>query len=123
MVVEVDADVCFEQDRWRHATIYRRIRPDLHIDDLGDDAGVVLPAPGVTVVMTRHLAHAVRSIPVLDAAEVTAVFTRWRAGRRRRRRPTLSPAHCRGPSGKGPRVAMHGDGQQGQHGEGQRGPS
>ena len=33
VVVEVDADVCWEQDRWRHATKYLRVRPDLHPDD------------------------------------------------------------------------------------------
>jgi ATP-dependent DNA ligase len=34
LVVEVDADVCWEQNRWRHATAYRRIRLDLHPEDL-----------------------------------------------------------------------------------------
>jgi ATP-dependent DNA ligase len=34
LVVEVDADVCFEQDRWRHATIFRRVRSDLEPVDL-----------------------------------------------------------------------------------------
>ncbi|MEJ3656245.1 hypothetical protein WEH80_25085 [Actinomycetes bacterium KLBMP 9759] len=34
IVVEVDADVCFELDRWRHATVYRRIRAELRPDDL-----------------------------------------------------------------------------------------
>lgn len=34
VVVEVDADVCFEQDRWRHATIFRRVRSDLEPVDL-----------------------------------------------------------------------------------------
>jgi ATP-dependent DNA ligase len=34
IVVEVDADVCWEQGRWRHPTAYRRIRLDLHLEDL-----------------------------------------------------------------------------------------
>jgi ATP-dependent DNA ligase len=34
LVVEVDADVCWEQDRWRHATAFRRLRLDLRADDL-----------------------------------------------------------------------------------------
>jgi hypothetical protein len=29
LVVEVDADVSFEHDRWRHPTRYRRVRSDL----------------------------------------------------------------------------------------------
>lgn len=36
VVVEVDADVCFEQDRWRHATVFRRVRADLGPDDVAD---------------------------------------------------------------------------------------
>jgi ATP-dependent DNA ligase len=35
LVVEVDADVCSEQDRWRHATRFRRLRLDLQASDLG----------------------------------------------------------------------------------------
>jgi len=34
VVVEVDADVCFEQDRWRHATAFRRLRLDLDPEDV-----------------------------------------------------------------------------------------
>jgi ATP-dependent DNA ligase len=34
LVVEVDADVCFEHERWRHATTYRRVRGDLEPADL-----------------------------------------------------------------------------------------
>ena len=34
LVVEVDADVSFEHDRWRHATRYRRVRSDLRPMDL-----------------------------------------------------------------------------------------
>ena len=34
LVVEVDADVCFEEERWRHATTFRRLRGDLHPADL-----------------------------------------------------------------------------------------
>ncbi len=34
IVVEVDADICFEHGRWRHATQYRRVRPDLRGEDL-----------------------------------------------------------------------------------------
>jgi hypothetical protein len=34
LVVEVDADVCFEHERWRHATAYRRVRGDLLPADL-----------------------------------------------------------------------------------------
>jgi hypothetical protein len=34
LVVEVDADICFEQQRWRHATTYRRVRGDLEPADL-----------------------------------------------------------------------------------------
>jgi len=34
LVVEVDADVCFELERWRHATTFRRVRGDLHPADL-----------------------------------------------------------------------------------------
>ena len=34
LVVEVDADTCFEQQRWRHATTYRRVRGDLEPADL-----------------------------------------------------------------------------------------
>jgi ATP-dependent DNA ligase len=34
VVVEVDADTCFEQQRWRHATTYRRVRGDLELADL-----------------------------------------------------------------------------------------
>jgi hypothetical protein len=33
-VVEVDADVCWEQDRWLHATAFRRLRLDLRAEDL-----------------------------------------------------------------------------------------
>jgi hypothetical protein len=34
LVVEVDADVSFEHDRWRHPTRYRRVRSDLRPTDL-----------------------------------------------------------------------------------------
>jgi ATP-dependent DNA ligase len=34
LVVEVDADVCWEQGRWRHPTVYRRPRVDLLAADL-----------------------------------------------------------------------------------------
>jgi hypothetical protein len=34
LVVEVDADVSFEHDRWRHPTRYRRVRSDLGPTDL-----------------------------------------------------------------------------------------
>jgi ATP-dependent DNA ligase len=34
LIVEVDADVCFEHDRWRHPTGFRRIRADLQTWDL-----------------------------------------------------------------------------------------
>lgn len=34
LVVEVDTDVCFEQGRWRHPTVYRRPRLDLRPDDV-----------------------------------------------------------------------------------------
>ena len=34
LVVEVDADVCFEHDRWRHPTGFRRVRGDLQPADL-----------------------------------------------------------------------------------------
>jgi hypothetical protein len=34
VVVELDADVAFEQGRWRHPTILRRIRLDLTAEDL-----------------------------------------------------------------------------------------
>jgi ATP-dependent DNA ligase len=34
LVVELDADVCFEHDRWRHPTRFRRIRGDLQPMDL-----------------------------------------------------------------------------------------
>jgi ATP-dependent DNA ligase len=34
LVVEVDADVCFEHARWRHPTGFRRIRAELHPADL-----------------------------------------------------------------------------------------
>ena len=34
LVVEVDADVCFEQHRWRHPTGFRRIRAELDPTDL-----------------------------------------------------------------------------------------
>jgi hypothetical protein len=34
LVVEVDADVCFEHDRWRHPTAFRRVRSDLRPADL-----------------------------------------------------------------------------------------
>ena len=34
LVVELDADVCFEHDRWRHPTGFRRIRGDLQPMDL-----------------------------------------------------------------------------------------
>jgi ATP-dependent DNA ligase len=34
VVVEVDADVCFEQQRWRHPTTFRRVRGDLQPADL-----------------------------------------------------------------------------------------
>jgi hypothetical protein len=33
-VVELDADVAFEQDRWRHAVTLVRVRPDLRPGDL-----------------------------------------------------------------------------------------
>ena len=34
LVVEVDADTCFERGRWRHATAFRRVRGDLQPADL-----------------------------------------------------------------------------------------
>ena len=34
LVVEVDADVCFEQGRWRHPTAFRRVRSDLRTEDV-----------------------------------------------------------------------------------------
>ena len=34
LVVEVDADVCFEHERWRHPTAFRRVRGDLQPADL-----------------------------------------------------------------------------------------
>jgi ATP-dependent DNA ligase len=34
LVVEVDADVCFEHERWRHATTFRRVRVDMLPADL-----------------------------------------------------------------------------------------
>ena len=34
LVVEVDADPCFEQGRWRHATAFRRVRGDLQPTDV-----------------------------------------------------------------------------------------
>ena len=34
LVVEVDADVCFEHERWRHPTGFRRVRGDLQPADL-----------------------------------------------------------------------------------------
>jgi ATP-dependent DNA ligase len=34
LVVEVEADVCFEQQRWRHPTDFRRIRGDLQPTDV-----------------------------------------------------------------------------------------
>jgi hypothetical protein len=34
LVVEVDADVCFEHDRWRHPKGYRRVRLDLLADEI-----------------------------------------------------------------------------------------
>jgi ATP-dependent DNA ligase len=34
LVVEVDADVCWEQGRWRHPTTFRRLRVDLLVGDL-----------------------------------------------------------------------------------------
>jgi len=34
LVVEVDADVCFEQHRWRHPTGFRRVRAELDPMDL-----------------------------------------------------------------------------------------
>ena len=34
LVVEVDADTCFERERWRHATTFRRVRADLQPADL-----------------------------------------------------------------------------------------
>ena len=33
-VVEVHADACFEHDRWRHPTGFRRVRLDLHADEI-----------------------------------------------------------------------------------------
>lgn len=38
LIVEVDADVCWEQDRWRHPTTYRRIRLDMRLEDPADRA-------------------------------------------------------------------------------------
>jgi hypothetical protein len=34
LVVEVDADVCFDHHRWRHPTGFRRIRAELEPRDL-----------------------------------------------------------------------------------------
>ena len=34
LAVEVDADVCFEHERWRHTTAFRRVRDDLQPMDL-----------------------------------------------------------------------------------------
>jgi hypothetical protein len=34
LVVEVDTDTCFEQQRWRHPTGFRRVRGDLQPGDL-----------------------------------------------------------------------------------------
>jgi ATP-dependent DNA ligase len=36
LVVELDADVAFEQGRWRHPTALRRLRPDLTPQDLAN---------------------------------------------------------------------------------------
>ena len=38
LVVEVDADVCFEHERWRHPTGFRRVRGDLQPADLSKRA-------------------------------------------------------------------------------------
>jgi ATP-dependent DNA ligase len=44
VVVEVDADVCWEHGRWRHPVTYRRHRIDLTPDDLTpDDLGTGRP--------------------------------------------------------------------------------
>ncbi|GAA0934153.1 ATP-dependent DNA ligase [Pseudonocardia zijingensis] len=40
LVVEVDADVCWEQGRWRHPTVYRRLRVDLVAGDLDTSGGM-----------------------------------------------------------------------------------
>ena len=34
LVVEVDTDTCLEQERWRHPTVFRRVRGDLQPTDL-----------------------------------------------------------------------------------------
>jgi hypothetical protein len=36
LVVEVETDTCFEQQRWRHPTDYRRVRGDLQPGDLAE---------------------------------------------------------------------------------------
>lgn len=34
LVVEVDADICWEQGRWRHPTVFRRLRVDVRANEL-----------------------------------------------------------------------------------------
>jgi len=38
LVVEVETDTAYEQGRWRHATKYLRLRPDLAPDDVTADS-------------------------------------------------------------------------------------
>lgn len=98
------------------------VRPMLAI--VGGRLLITRWTPGVTVVMTRQLLHAVRSIPsVFDGDEVAAVYevarrsTTWNPAPHGRRRAQDLP----GRAGVARRCI--GDGQQGKHGEGQRGPS
>jgi hypothetical protein len=45
LVVEVDTDVSFEHDRWRHPTRYCRVRSDLRPVDLTPLPDTSLPVP------------------------------------------------------------------------------
>jgi ATP-dependent DNA ligase len=39
LVIEIEADPAFEHGRWRHVTRYRRLRRELHPDDLAPPSG------------------------------------------------------------------------------------
>ena len=60
LVIEVDADVCFEHQRWRHATTFRGVGGDLQPADLtclGEQAVTPQPPPPQLSVRSGRPAH------------------------------------------------------------------
>ena len=59
LVVEVDADVCFEQHRWRHPTPFRRVRVELAPTDLSPPRIPSTKDPGLDRRLADALPHAI----------------------------------------------------------------